>query len=98
MQGLYGHFATPRATFLAMRPNLDRDLYDLACRCASADHKLRPTLAELISTVQNATQNKTGPQHFPGAPQSAWESDEKIAQYVRDMTLSAEYIATRASI
>lgn len=93
MQGLYGHFTTnPPAIFFAMRPNLDQDLYNLACRCASADGKLRPPLAKLFATVQSALRDKTGPQDFPGAPFAVWESDEKIDQYVREMILSAEYL------
>lgn len=73
----------PRDNFFTMfRPNL-------ACRCAQTDHTLRPTLAELFTTVQNAVQTKTSPSNFPGKPNAEWESDIKIAQYVKEMMLSA---------
>jgi hypothetical protein len=83
---LYGHFSAPNfQMFQALRPNLDKDIYDLACACVDKDHKKRPTAYQLFERIRNNISNKKGPADFPGKPFAEWESDEKIRAYMEEM-------------
>ncbi|KAI1073623.1 hypothetical protein F5B20DRAFT_587109 [Whalleya microplaca] len=92
MRSLYGHFDSsfdgdrPRAAF----PNLDMDLYNLVARCSNEDPKKRPQISELLQAVQNAIRLKRRPEHFLGKPRASWESNARIAEYVREVLLSAD--------
>ncbi|KAI1631052.1 hypothetical protein F4809DRAFT_658582 [Biscogniauxia mediterranea] len=94
MQMAISYASGPRAAFLAQRPNLDPELYDLVVACAAPDHARRPTLARLHARVQDAVACKTGPAAFPGRPHAARESDEAIRQYLREVMYSADTAAT----
>ncbi|KAI0011226.1 hypothetical protein F4779DRAFT_573872 [Xylariaceae sp. FL0662B] len=67
--------------------NLDMDLYSLATRCASPDHRNRPSLAELTDTIIGAIHTKRSPESFPGKPHASCETDENIWAYVQTVML-----------
>ncbi|KAI1492911.1 hypothetical protein F5X96DRAFT_690080 [Biscogniauxia mediterranea] len=94
MQMAISYVAEPRAAFLAQRPNLDPELYDLVTACAAADHRRRPTLARLHARVQDAVARKNGPAAFAGRPHAARESDAAIREYLREVLYSADTTAT----
>ncbi|KAM0813165.1 putative Protein kinase domain-containing protein [Seiridium cardinale] len=87
MQNIYGH--SPTADPTGSRPNLDMEIYELAGRCAHRDHTLRPPLAGLLATVQNAVNTKTNPEHFPGKPYAMCETDDYIRTYLWSVLFSA---------
>lgn len=68
--------------FKGLRPNLDKDIYNLACECVDKDQNKRPTVYQLFYRISTNITNKTGPESFTGKPFAEWESDEKIREYM----------------
>ncbi|KAI1383837.1 uncharacterized protein F4822DRAFT_440064 [Hypoxylon trugodes] len=83
MQQLYAHYSP--ASLL----NLDNDLSNLAAKCVSWHHQDRPSLRELVDTIEYAIRTKTGPESFPGMPWANSETTQMIRHYVADVMLSA---------
>ncbi|CAJ2503858.1 Uu.00g112520.m01.CDS01 [Anthostomella pinea] len=87
IQRVYNHHDSPDPPAIRF-PNLDQDLYQLAARCASRDHTQRPSLAELVRTVEHNVNTKTGPEHFLGKPYAWYEETETLRGYIWDVLLS----------
>ncbi|KAI8948743.1 hypothetical protein F4801DRAFT_581145 [Xylaria longipes] len=86
MQVLFEYFPTPSfQAFQALRPNIDKDLYDLATECADVDHRKRPSAFQLLQRIQTNISNKKGPENFQGKQFVQWESDERIREYMNEM-------------
>ncbi|KAI1133798.1 hypothetical protein F5Y10DRAFT_228577 [Nemania abortiva] len=86
MQMLLGYFPTASfRAFQALRPNVDKDVYELANECANSDCRKRPSAFQLLQRIETNISNKKGPEDFAGKPFSEWESEERIRQYMNEI-------------
>ncbi|KAI0458861.1 hypothetical protein F5B21DRAFT_370469, partial [Xylaria acuta] len=86
MQMLFEYFSTPSfQAFQVLRPNIDKDLYDLTKECTDINHRKRPSAFQLLQRIQTNISNKKGPENFPGKQFADWESDERIREYMNEM-------------
>ncbi|KAI0439477.1 hypothetical protein F4803DRAFT_568474 [Xylaria telfairii] len=85
-QMLFHYFrASSFQAFQVLRPNLEKDLYDLAKECADDDHRKRPSASQLLQKIQTNISNKTGPMDFPGKQFAEWESNGRIREYMNEI-------------
>ncbi|CAJ2500052.1 Uu.00g029050.m01.CDS01 [Anthostomella pinea] len=68
-------------------PTLDDDLRDLLARCVAVDARLRPTLAEMLETAQNAVMNKTAATY---APNDGLETDAAVEAVLKTLVYDAD--------